>query len=37
VVVKDEYLIVDFNLFEKYWHVVSTCDVEWCRIIWKPS
>ncbi len=37
VVVKNEYLIVDFNLFEKYWHVVSTCDVEWCRIIWKPS
>jgi hypothetical protein len=36
MVSKNENLIVNFNLFEKEWHV-STCDVEWCKIIWKPN
>jgi hypothetical protein len=36
VVAKNEDLVADFNLFEEDWHV-STCDVEWCRIIWKPN
>jgi hypothetical protein len=34
---KNEDLIIDFNFFGEDWHVVSTCDVEWCRIIWKPN
>jgi hypothetical protein len=32
-----EDLSIDFNLFKEDWHVVSTCDVDWCRIIWKPN
>jgi hypothetical protein len=34
---KMKILIVDFNLFEETSHVVSNCDVEQCRIIWKPN
>jgi hypothetical protein len=30
-------LIVDYNLFEENSHVVSNCDVEQCKIIWKPN